>query len=307
MAVHVIGNACIDTTFRADRLPRPGETVNAEGSVEDLGGKGLNQAVAARRAGAKVHLWAMVGDDLAGGRIADCLAAEGIGAERLERISRPTDRSIVIVDRCGENMIVSEVGCARLFDPFGGSGAANWLGLADWVILQGNLRPQATKRIVSEVRARGCLILYNASPLDASETALPGLVDVLVVNRQEAYALSGLEAPVDPTLALVGKGAAAVVVTLGGDGVMFRDQEGPGSFPAYPVSTIDTSGAGDVFIGVLAAGLHRGLALAAAVASANQAGAIATTRQGTLSACPTRDELAELMRQTVPRWSRDDT
>ena len=87
---------------------------------------------------------------------------------------------------------------------------------------------------------------------------------------------------------------------------MFRDREGPGSFPGYLVSTIDTSGAGDVFIGVLAAGLDRGLALAAAVACANQAAAIATTRQGTLSACPKRDELAGLMRQTVPRWSRDD-
>ena len=307
MAVHVIGNACIDTTFRADRLPRPGETVNADRSVEDLGGKGLNQAVAARRAGAEVQLWAMVGDDPAGGRIAGCLAAEGIGADRLERISRPTDRSIIMVDRCGENMIVSEVGCARLFEPFADSGSANRLGRGDWVILQGNLLPEATKRIVSEARASGCLIVYNASPLGASERTLPGLVDLLVVNRQEAYALSGLEAPVDPTLALIGKGAAAVVVTLGGDGVMFRDQEGPGSFPAHPVSTIDASGAGDVFSGVLAAGLDRGLALGAAVACANHAAAIATTRQGTLTACPTRDELARLMRQTVPRKSRDDT
>src|SRR5271156_748090 len=98
MTIHVIGNACVDATFRVDRLPRPGETVNAREMTEDLGGKGLNQAVAARRGGADVHLWAMVGDDAAGTRIASCLAAEGIGSARLERSAQPTDRSVVIVD-----------------------------------------------------------------------------------------------------------------------------------------------------------------------------------------------------------------
>jgi len=295
MTIHVIGNACVDATFRVDRLPRPGETINATETAEDLGGKGLNQAVAARRAGADVHLWAMVGDDPAGTRIAACLAAEGVGAAQLERGAQPTDRSLVIVDRRGENMIVSDVGCARLFDPFAVSGAADRVARGEWLVLQGNLRPEVTEQVMSEGRSRGCRNFYNASPLSASQTVLPECVDVLVVNLQEARALSGFDAPADAMRALFGAGAATVVVTLGGDGVIFCDRQGSGSLPAHPVAAIDTSGAGDVFSGVLAAGLDRGFGLAAAVAWANQAAAIATTRRGTLTACPSRDELAALV------------
>jgi ribokinase len=295
MTIHVIGNACVDTTFRVDRLPRPGETINAEGIAEDLGGKGLNQAVAACRAGADVHLWAMVGDDSAGEKIANRLAAEGIGSAWLKGSAQPTDRSVVIVDRRGENMIVSDVGCARLFDPFAVAGAADRLSRGDWLVMQGNLRPEVTKQAMSEARSRGSRNFYNASPLSASQAILTDIVDVLVVNLQEARALSGFDAPADAMLALLGGGAAAVVVTLGGDGVIYCDQEGSGSLPAHPVATIDTSGAGDVFSGVLVAGLDRGFGLAAATAWANQAAAVATTRRGTLSACPSRGELTELI------------
>ena len=298
MTIQVIGNACVDATFRVDRLPSPGETVNAEDATEDLGGKGLNQAVAARRAGADVHLWAMVGDDPAGTRIAACLAAEGVRSARLERGSQPTDRSVVIVDRRGENMIVSDVGCARRFDPFAVSGSADRLARGDWLVLQGNLRPEVTKRVMSEARSRGCRNFYNASPLNVAEANLPKNVDVLVVNLQEARALSGSDAPADAMQTLFGKGAAAVVVTLGGDGVIFCDRAGSGSLPAHRVATIDTSGAGDVFSGVLVAGLDRGFGLAAAVAWANRSAALATTRRGTLSACPSREELAELVSES---------
>jgi ribokinase len=297
MTIHVIGNACVDATFRVDWLPRPGETVNAREMAEDLGGKGLNQAVAARRAGADVHLWAQVGDDAAGERIASCLVAEGIGSAQLKRSAQPTDRSVVIVDRRGENMIVSDVGCARVFDPFAVSGCADTLARGDWLVLQGNLRPDVTKQLMSEGRLRGCHNFYNASPLNVAETIPLEVVEVLVVNLQEARALSGFDAPGDAMMSLFGGGAAAVVVTLGGDGVIYCDQEGSGSLPAHPVATIDTSGAGDVFSGVLVAGLERGFGLAAAVAWANRAAAAATTRPGTLSACPSRDELAELISQ----------
>jgi ribokinase len=171
MTIHVIGNACVDATFRVDRLPRPGETINASEMTENLGGKGLNQAIAARRAGADVHLWAMVGDDPAATRIAACLAAEGVGSAQLERGDRPTDRSVVFVDRRGENMIVSDVGCAQLFDPFAVSGFADRLASGDWLVLQGNLRPAVTKQLMSEGRSRGCHNFYNASPLCASRSA----------------------------------------------------------------------------------------------------------------------------------------
>jgi ribokinase len=240
----------------------------------------------------------MVGDDPAGEKIASCLVAEGIGSAQLKRCALPTDRSVVIVDDRGENMIVSDVSCARLYDPFAVLGSANGLARGDWVVLQGNLKPETTKKVMSESHSRGCRNVYNASPLGAAETIPPGFVDVLVVNLQEARALSGCDAPADAMRTLFGKGAAAVVVTLGGDGVIFRDREGSGSLPAHPVVAIDTSGAGDVFGGVLVAGLDRGFGLAAAVAWANRSAALATTRQGTLSACPSREELAELISES---------
>jgi ribokinase len=303
MAVHVIGNACIDMTFRADRLPAPGESVCADRSEKGLGGKGLNQAVAARRAGSEVCLWAAIGSDDGADEIVARLAAEGIPAGDLLRLSRRTDQSTIIVDGAGENMIVSDVSCARIFDPFADAAAASKIGAGDFVVLQGNLRPAVTRDTIVRARSRRATIVYNASPLDGSEATLPGAVDVLVVNRLEAHALSGAETPADAAAILMDKGAKAVVVTLGAEGALIRDAEGSRLLAGYAAVAVDTSGAGDVFCGVLVAGLDGGFGLADAAAWANRAAALATTRMGALSACPTPSELVEILRPRERGWS----
>jgi ribokinase len=291
MSIHVIGNACIDTTFVVDRLPQAGETTNADGFRIGFGGKGLNQAVAAKRAGADVWFWAAIGRDAEGDSIASCLATEGIGIEGLVRLAVPTDRSSLLVDRCGENLIVSAVACAQAFDPLADTVVSEMIGPGDTVILQGNLRSEVTGGIVSLARSCGCKVVFNASPLGADAASLPGEVDLLIVNRHEAEVLSGLGSPIDAAKSLCARGATAVVITLGSDGVLFCSAGDIRSVPAIPVATIDTSGAGDVFCGVLAAALDLKFSLANSVAVANRAAAIATTRRGTLASGPTRDEL----------------
>ena len=115
--LHVVGNAAIDTVFRVDRFPLPGETIVATAMVEDIGGKGANQAVVAARAGVPVRLVAAVGDDEAAQRIRAALAIEGVIIDGLTIIPGPTDRSSIYVDATGENTIVSLIGAAQAFDP----------------------------------------------------------------------------------------------------------------------------------------------------------------------------------------------
>jgi ribokinase len=291
MPVHVVGNACIDTTFQVERLPLGGDTINADGSSDGFGGKGLNQAIAASRAGADVRFSAAIGQDADGERIAARLVLEGLITEGLVRLPLPTDRSAIIVDRHGENMIVSAVDCARAFDPLAATDLADRLAPGDIVVLQGNLRSDITAAVVALARQQAARVVFNASPLAESPAAWPGVVDVLVVNRHEAATLSGLPSPNAAAPALRASGAETVIITLGGDGALICDSEGERSLPAAPVIAIDTSGAGDVFCGVLAAALARGLGIVEAATVANRAAAIAVTRRGTLASCPTSHEL----------------
>lgn len=295
MPVHVVGNACVDTTFVVDRFPLAGETIDAVEGWVDLGGKGLNQAVAARRCGADVTLWAAVGDDADGRAIAARLAAEGI-VDRLVVTARPSDRSTIVVDAAAENLIVSDVACAAAFDPLAATDLADRLAAGDLVVLQGNLGAGPTRAVVDLARRRGARVVLNPSPLAAGR-AVPLAVDVLVANRIEAARLAGTDDPGEAAVVLRRQGAAAVVVTLGADGALICDAEGCVAVPAVAVASRDTSGAGDVVCGVIAALVDAGRDLRTAVPVALAAAAIAVTRPGALAACPTVAEFADLCRR----------
>ncbi|WP_416356257.1 PfkB family carbohydrate kinase [Aureimonas phyllosphaerae] len=291
MPVHVVGNACLDTTFRLARFPGPGETLNAIDCSVALGGKGANQALAAWRAGADVMLWSAVGSDGEAALVRRGLMEAGLSDHGLTALPLPTDRSAIMVDETGENQIVSAVACARAFDP----AASGWLAAArpgDALVLQGNLTPAATRAALEAGRALGLLTVLNASPLDERADGLPGAPAVTVVNRVEGEALTGEREPglIAERLARMGGGAA--VVTLGADGyVAVQDPAAAPRFhPAAPAEALDTSGAGDVFCGTLAARLSLGDAFEPALHLAARAAAVAVTRTGTFGCGPSRDE-----------------
>jgi ribokinase len=287
--LHVIGNAAIDTIFRVDRFPLPGETVAARSVSEDLGGKGANQAVVAARAGAKVRLVAAVGDDTAGARIRDALQTEGVIVDGLVTAPVPTDRSSIYVDADGENTIVSVTEAAARFDPLA-AGALADVGRDDTVLCQGNLAVEALIACLSAARERGAVAVLNPSPVFATRDFDWRLASIIVLNAVEAVELGGTDDCYDAARRLRAAGAGTVVVTLGAEGaVAIADEEI--RVPSPTVKALDTTGAGDVFCGVLTALRVRGLPWRRALAAAAGAAAICVTRRGVMASFPTADEI----------------
>jgi ribokinase len=297
--LHVVGNVAIDTVFRVDRFPLPGETIVATAMVEDIGGKGANQAVVAARAGVLVRLAAAVGDDAPAQRIRAALAIEGVIADGLTVIPGPTDRSSIYVDAAGENTIVSLIGAAQAFDPLA-SGALDGLAGDDTVLCQGNLRPEILVSCLARARQAGATSVLNPSPVFPAAGFDWGLADLLVLNRVEGRQITGLDDPREAACWLRTAGAGAVVVTLGRDGaVVVADEEC--TVPAPPVDAIDTTGAGDAFCGMLVAMRLNGLPWADALALATEAAAIAVTRRGVLAAFPGGDEIRAMVKNRTRR------
>jgi ribokinase len=297
MRVHVVGNACIDTTFRLDRLPQAGETRNAVSHADGLGGKGANQAVAAARTGVAVTLWAAIGRDANGIWIRETLAGE-IDSACLTKFDLPTDRSTVAVDAIGENIILSSVSCALAFDPLAQTKLHDTIAPGDVLVMQSNLSSAVTGACLRAGRAKGLTTILNASPLSAAEPPEFANVDFVIVNEGEAQAISGSREPADAAARIIKSGAREVIVTLGSRGCLLLTgiNAAPVCIEAPKVSAIDTSGAGDVLCGIFAGCLAKGVHPQSAIHIAVEASALAVTRPGTLSSCPTAQELSALIK-----------
>lgn len=300
MRVHVIGNLCRDTSLAVPHFPQPGETLVATRRSAGLGGKGLNQAVAAARAGADVIFHAAVGP----GEAADLttvLADEPRLTLRLVEGKTPTDSSLLLVQPDGENAIVSLCAAARGFDPVGQS-AFGEVARGDILLLQGNLALATTLACLAEGRSLGARTVLNPSPLWEDAPRAWKDVDLLVLNAGEAADLSGKTDALKAASILRAAGAGTVAVTQGAQGVVLCSDEGTLAVAAPRVEVLDTTGAGDVFCGVFVGALARGLSPRVALEGATGAASLAVTRPGALASCPTADEIAALFPPTNP-WS----
>jgi ribokinase len=283
LTVVVIGVAMVDIAYQVERLPRSGETMLARERTVDVGGKGLNQALIAHRAGAAVRFCAGFGSDPGAAIIRARLEAEGLSTAWLVPVPCASDESIVYVARTGENCIVSTVDAARHLTPAGIAGMLAGVTSGDVLLVQGNLSREVTGI---------CL-----APVDFGYTDLWPMVDIAILNQIEAHTLTG-EVEIDAASAvLCSQGASRVVLTLGPQGALVREGPGPPQrIPAPAVAAVDTTGAGDVVAGVVAAGIDRGLPLVPVVCWAVAAATQKVTRRGTSSAFPTSAELAALGR-----------
>lgn len=281
----VIGNACLDVTYHLDRLPKPGETINARKVVTDLGGKGLNQAIAAGRAGADVHLIAAIGNDFTAERIRAALRAEGMSEDGLVAHEGASDDSILLLDGQGENVIVSNTLQAESLTSAETEARLNLvLNGADLLLLQGNLRHETTRHAMKLARQAGIAIAFNPSPLQPWFNDLPE-AEIVIANQVEAEALDGRT------------GTRLTVITLGAKGCRLeRPGEADVTVAAPKVDAIASGGAGDVFAGsfiaewLLSGDAERAARLGVAAASDK------ATRHGTLSAFPTPAALATIRR-----------
>ena len=292
--VLVLGNAGVDLALRVPRLPRPGETLMASGLTRAPGGKGLNQAVVAARAGAETWFLAPIGGDPDGRFVADRLAAEAFASLRLVNMPHATDISVILVGADAENSIVTTGPCANALDETMAAEFASAAGPDDVLLLQGNLSQEATVAAACTGAERGALVLLNAAPLRWRIQPVLAHCAAVIANHVETAEITGLPGPQEAATALRAMGPALAVITLGAAGCLRADATGIHMMAATPVQAVDTTGAGDTFCGVLGACLAQGWAVSDSLDAAQQAAAITVRRPGAYAALPRRDELADV-------------
>lgn len=294
MTVLVLGNATVDLSYEVERLPLPGETLLARGKLVDAGGKGLNQAVVAHRAGATVRFCTVVGEDAGAAIIRRHLAAEGMDASLLRSSPAATDESLILVAPSGENAIVSTADSARAFSASWAREAIAGLSAGGLMAVQGNLSRATTLAALEAARAASLRTMLNPAPIAFDYAGLWPLVDIAVLNEVEAAQLGACGEVDGAAGRLISAGVACVIVTLGAAGARLYDGMSARAIPAPEVKAVDATGAGDVVCGVLAAGVSQGLDIRAALGWAVAAASLSVTRRGTGAAFPTRAELASL-------------
>jgi ribokinase len=298
----VIGSYNRDILVRLDRFPAPGETVLAHGLMTAHGGKGSNQAVQAARCGAPVAIIAAVGTDETGAAALELWAGEGIDTRAVRRVVEPTGTAIIEVDAAGENLIVVVPGANALLDRtmVAETAATGILADAALVLAQLETPLEATLAAFRAARNVGARTLLNIAP---ASTAIPAevfdLADIVVANAGEAATVTGLPAEAGGARlsralrARLADGAAAVV-TVGAEGAFLAAPEAPQGLhaPAPRVAVVDTTGAGDAFVGTVAAHLALGADLTDALTAGVVAGSLACGRRGAVPSLPDRAEIA---------------
>jgi ribokinase len=302
----VLGNATVDISYSVERLPVPGETLLASDRRVDAGGKGLNQAVVAHRTGVPVRFVAAVGCDQQANVILRHLEREHLSADHLLRCNVATDESLIFIAPDGENSIVSTAEASRKVTPEIASSAVDCHGVDDWLMLQGNLSRNTSEAALRRARERSIRTFVNPAPISFDYTGLWPLIDVVVLNEVESADLTKVAGHEKAAQTLRRWGCSIVIITLGRDGALFVGDEGVFRSPAPSVNVVDTTGAGDVVCGVLAAGLALGHCPKDALRSAVAAASLSVTRRGTGAAFPTSDELSALLRDPMQEGPRSD-
>ena len=289
--VVVFGSINLDLVTRVPRFPAPGETLAAVSFAMHPGGKGANQALAAARAGATVRLFGAVGTDVFAVPALELLRAGAVDLGGVARVSGPTGCATVLVDAEGENCIAIAAGANAQVDPEAVPDAA--LTPATTLVLQNEVPEPANAALIARARRLGARIILNAAPARPLSTELLGQIDVLVVNEHESAALAARHAWPSEPVAFATAAAAlipglAVVVTLGTKGALLHSARARLSAAPRRVEIHDTTGAGDAFVGALAAALDHGATIGDTLRAGVAAGTLACTMQGAQPSLPNR-------------------
>ena len=278
-----LGSINVDCAYHCDHIPTPGETVLTTSLKRGLGGKGANQSVAAARAGAQVLHFGAVGDD--GDAMLARMNAFGVDVSQVLRVKAPTGHAVIFVDTSGENAIGVHPGANHAIDADYAERLLDAAEPNDWVLIQNET--SGIDALALGCSARGLALAYAAAPFDlAAVTAVLPHASLLALNEIEcaqlcaALALTEDDLPVDYLL-----------VTLGSRGARLRTPEGTRSVPAFAVEPIDTTCAGDTFLGYFMAGLTQGLDYDTALQRASAASAIAVTRPGASASIPSAEDV----------------
>ena len=295
--VTVVGSLNMDLVARGPRIPRPGETIIGGDLVTVPGGKGANQAVAAARLGAQVSMVGRVGCDAFAGPLLDNLAAAGVDHTFVTQDPEvATGVALIEVDDAGENSIVVASGANMRLLAADVDAAEFAIADADVLLLQLESPLETVSRSAEVARAHGVKVILNPAPARSLPATLLSLVDVLIPNESETALLTGMHVGKQAeakaaAAALRESGVGTVILTLGERGALLASEEDAELIPAFDVTPVDTTAAGDAFVGGFAVALAEGKSLADAVRWGNAAGALAATQLGAQPSLPTRQVL----------------
>ena len=295
--VLVFGSLNMDLVVRVPRMPQAGETLSAHGFLSNPGGKGANQAVACARQGGRVVLVGRVGDDGFGAQLRTAVLAQGVNAAGVTTTPGvSTGVAMIMVDDSAQNCIAVVPGANASVSVADAEAMRESVAEAGLLLLQLEVPMASVVRAASIAKEAGCTVLLNPAPAQALPKELWPLLDILVVNETEAQLLSGLSVvevhnAVDAATMLRRRGPRDVIVTLGEHGVVWASAAGARHLAARKVQAVDTTAAGDTFIGALAALLVEGRPMVETLAHGIRAAAICVTRPGAQAAMPTREEV----------------
>lgn len=293
----VLGSLNLDLVLQVPRMPAGGETLSSEHSATFCGGKGANQAVACARLGAAVSMIGRLGDDSAGHALRSALAAENISVDGvLTAVECASGHAVILVTPEGENRILLAPGANARLTPEDVARQHHKFEAAHILVCQLEVPLETVEAAVAAASKGGLPVLLNPAPARPLPDALLAQVDYLIPNETEAAALTGM-AVQDAASAgeaariLRSRGARCVIVTLGASGILLADERGFRHLPALPADVVDTTAAGDSFIGGFATGIAEGLSVDDAARLGLRVARLCVSRHGAQASLPRRHEL----------------
>lgn len=297
----VVGSLNMDLVARSPRIPQPGETILGGELQYHPGGKGANQAVAAARLGGQVTMIGRVGRDAFAQPLLDNLAASDVDHTYvLPTPDVATGVALIVVDDNGQNSIVVTSGANNLLTPLDVDAAESVIEDAQVLLLQLETPIETVHRAAEVAHRHGVTVILNPAPAQKLPDELLRLVDILIPNESETALLTGMPAVKPEDTIAAGQalrvlGIETVIITLGKAGAVLIQEGEPVVVPTFHVNAVDTTAAGDAFVGSLAVALAERLSLREAVRRGNAAGALSTTKPGAQPSLPTRAEVEALI------------
>lgn len=294
--ITVFGSINLDLIGKVSRIPKPGETVPGTEFSTAPGGKGANQALAAARAGAKVRMVGMAGKDAMGDQALELLKTGGVDLRDVGRLDLPQGVAMIFVDEAGENVIGILPGANAALSIDDAERTLAGLSAADTLVVQQEIAPGSTIRAVSMAREQGARSILNTAPFLATTREAAKRADIVIANETEFALLAG-DGPLEETMRAWAKAQGrTIIVTLGPDGARAATPDAWLSVPAMAIKPVDTVGAGDTFVGYLAAGLDGGHDLETSMRRAAVAASLACLKPGAQPSIPLKDEVEAALR-----------
>jgi len=299
----VIGSLNMDLCVGTPRVPVMGETILGGGFFTCPGGKGANQAVAAAKLGAEVTMVGCVGADAFGAQLIENLQANGVNTAHVRTVEETPTGIAVILLHNGDNCIIVDPGANAMLTPGDIAALESVIAASDVLVLQLEIPLAAVRTAMELARAHGVRVLLNPAPAQQLPADFLAMADILTPNESECALLAGLPCDTPAHVeqaaqALLNMGVPRVLVTLGGDGVMYSNGGEMIHKPARSVKVVDTTGAGDSFTGALAVSLAGGADFDAAVDFALSVAGLTVARRGAQESLPSMEEVLAFIKET---------